>query len=373
MLPSFLRQKLREEDVKISQLIGGSFEMPEYDPLLHYKHLSYSHYYHALIILRHFIKLSSDYYFGIIHDAKNIDLFMFTPSVSSPMGPGSDSAPLPIKFGNLATFLVDSSQFGFEPLIINNIEKVYCYLPSMRGEDPDSRHLNQFFHCELEMVGTLDDLVPIIEGYIKILCETIFTVEKIVNFISNDSAQTKKILERIISCDKFPQIEFDEAVDILVQNGKKDYVNFTDCGRDISSKGEIELMKILGLETPLWLRFFDRDRVAFYQKPLQKDKNKVINSDLLFPPLKHGAFGGEIVGSGQRQDNPDEMYESLRRQDNISPKPYEWYIDLRRLPGYRTTSGFGLGIERYIAWALAKNNIRDVALYPRLKNIRTYP
>ena len=64
---------------------------------------------------------------------------------------------------------------------------------------------------------------------------------------------------------------------------------------------------------------------------------------------------------------------SLKRQNNIPPKSYEWYIDLRRFPNYKVTSGFGLGIERFIAWALVKNNIRDVIPYPRLKNIRTLP
>ena len=80
-----------------------------------------------------------------------------------------------------------------------------------------------------------------------------------------------------------------------------------------------------------------------------------------------------VPGSGQRQNSSEEMYESLKRQNNLSPKHYEWYIDLRKLPGYKTTSGFGLGIERFIAWALAKENIRDVIPYPRLKNIKMFP
>jgi len=66
------------------------------------------------------------------------------------------------------------------------------------------------------------------------------------------------------------------------------------------------------------------------------------------------------------------MYESLKRQ-NISTEPYEWYIDIRRNKNYKTTSGFGLGIERFLAWALAKESIRDVIPYPRLKNIKTLP
>ena len=68
--------------------------------------------------LRDIIKLTTDFYFKDIVEAKNIDLFMLTTSVSSPMGHGSDSEAIAIKFGNLETNLVDSSQFGFEPLLL---------------------------------------------------------------------------------------------------------------------------------------------------------------------------------------------------------------------------------------------------------------
>jgi asparaginyl-tRNA synthetase len=132
-------------------------------------------------------------------------------------------------------------------------------------------------------------------------------------------------------------------------------------------------MDILKTKLPIWLTNFDRDRVPFYQKPDYKNPEKTISADLLFPPMTKGAFGGEIVGSGQRQDSAEEMYESLKRQNNISPISYEWYIDLRRQPNYKATSGFGLGIERFIAWSLGKDNIRDVILYPRIKNTKTFP
>ena len=129
-------------------------------------------------------------------------------------------------------------------------------------------------------------------------------------------------------------------------------------------------MEILKTETPIWMNHFDRDRVAFYQKPFMRDK--VINADLLFPPLTKESFGGEVVGSGQRQDDVNEMHESLKRQV-LDFKPYEWYIDLRRLENYKSTSGFGMGVERFITWALCRDSIQDVILYPRLKNIVSYP
>ncbi len=368
-----IKKKLLQDDLKISKIKESSFVMPIYTPSIYYKSIASNNYFYALITLRHYIKFTSDYYFGLKLGAKNIDLFMMTPSVSSPMGPGSDSEPIKIKFGKLETFLVDSSQFGLEPLLMNNFDKVYCYLPSMRDEESDSRHLNQFFHCESEMIGDMEDLIPIVEEYIKSLCETVLLMDNTINRISNDNKKTKEILKKVVGLKTFPEITFDEAIDLLVKNGMKKYINFTEHGKDIGSEGEIELMNILKLNTPIWIKYFDRDRVPFYQKPDPNNKNKTINADLLFPPIKEGAFGGEIVGSGQRQDNPEEMLESLERQNNIPSEPYDWYIDLRRFSNYKTTSGFGLGIERFIAWALAKDNIRDVIPYPRLKNIKTSP
>jgi len=347
--------------------------MPKYSPAKHYLHLTNKAYYKALLILRHYIKLSTDDYFSNVVGAKNIDLFMLTPSISSPMGPGSDSEPIEIRLGKHNTNLVDSSQFGFEPLILNGLERVYCYLPSMRGEDPDPRHLNQFYHCEMEMQGDLGALIPIIEGYAKALSITLLQMPSVLEKISVNPVSTERYLKKILSIEKFPEITFDNAVEILNKNNKGTCINNTKRGRDINSAGEIALMKILKTDSPLWLKHFDRDRVAFYQKPDPRDTDKVINADLLFPPIIEGSFGGEIVGSGQRQDSPKEMYESLKRQNNISPAPYEWYIRLRKMKNYRTTSGFGVGIERFIAWALCRDNIRDVIIYPRLKNIQTYP
>ena len=143
---------------------SNNYSRPEYDPATHYIEVGKSKYFRELTILRHHIKMASDYYWSKVQGAYNVDLFMMTPSVSSPMGPGSDSEAVEIKFGDLHTYLIDSSQFGFEPILLNDIEKVYCYLPSMRGENPDKRHLNQFFHCEAEIKGTLQDLKPQIQN-----------------------------------------------------------------------------------------------------------------------------------------------------------------------------------------------------------------
>jgi len=372
MISDYLQKQIRDDDEKYKDLHLEYFALPKYDPQTHYLELTRSGYFKALITLRHYIKITSDYYFSVQQEAKNVDLFMLTPSISSPMGPGSDSEAIPIKFGQFKSNLVDSSQFGFEPLLLNDIDKVYCYLPSMRGEDPDKRHLNQFFHCEAEIKGDIKQLTPIIERYIKVLAEALLFMPNILERLSLNFKETSLSLNKIIKSKKFPEITFNEAVEALIESGNRNMVNFTKFGQDILSKGEIKLAEIFNFDMPFWIKNYDRDRVPFYQKPDPKNSSKVINADLIFPPIIKGSFGGEIVGCGQRQDDPIEIVNSLTRQ-KLSTEHYEWYMDLRRLPGYKTTSGFGLGIERFITWSLCRDDIKDAILYPRLKNIKTYP
>ena len=372
MIPDYLRDQIKNDDLRFEDINTESFILPVYDPKTHYLDLTRSGYFRALITLRHYTKAVSDYYFEVECGAKNIDLFMLTPSISSPMSPGSDSEAIPVKFGKFDSNLVNSSQFGFEPLLLNGIDKVYCYLPSMRGEKPDKRHLNQFFNCEAEIKGDIGKLIPIIEKYTQILMEALILMPNILERISLNFEKTIAILNKVSGLKKFSEITFDEAVNALVESGNKNLVNFTKFGRDILSEGEIKLAELFNFDTPFWIKNYDRDRMAFYQKPDPRNSNKVINADLIFPPIIKDAFGGEIVGCGQRQDNCQEMRDSLARQ-NIKSESYEWYINLRKLPDYKTTSGFGLGIERFITWSLCRDDIKDAILYPRLKDVETYP
>jgi asparaginyl-tRNA synthetase len=372
LLPKSLHNEMLNDDKNFLIKRNSGFDLPPYDPRTHYLELTKSGYFAALILFRHYLKLTTDYYFCKKIGAKNIDLFMLTPSVSSPMGPGSDSEVIEIDFEGLQMFLVDSSQFGFEPLIQNGFNKIYCYLPSMRGEKPDRRHLNQFFHCELEIAGTIDDLIPIIEGYVRTLALATMEMPNILNILSTNSESSIKILTKIVRLKTFPVIDFAKAYELITREGLKDWISEDKFGRYITSDGEVGLAEILNMKSPFWIKNYDRNTVPFYQKPDPNNQEQTINADLIFPPIIRNSFGGEVLGCGQRQDNCDEIYETLIRQ-GINSAPYEWYIDLRRLPDYRATSGFGLGIERFITWATCRNDIKNSICYPRLKGIKSYP
>jgi aspartyl/asparaginyl-tRNA synthetase len=239
----------------------------------------------------------------------------------------------------------------------------------MRNENPDKRHLNQFFHCEAEMRGTWQDSITLAEELLKHLCETMLELASLLLTLGS-SSDTISAIKSIAADSTFKKITFDEACNLL-DNSSDKYIYNTSSGRDITPEGELKLTELVSPIRPIWITHYDRDRVPFYLKPLEGNTNHVLNADLIFPSIA-GGFGGEIIGSGERQDSAIDMYESLSRQQ-VSPNSYKWYIDLRNQPTYRTTSGFGLGIERLIAWLISCDDIRTTIPYPRLKNTPMAP
>jgi len=322
-------------------------------------------YYRNLVIARDLISQACDDYFRL-KNGKKVDLYLISNCASSPMGKGSDSEPLFINFGDRETALVDSSQFGLEVMVLKHFDLVYCYLPSFRGEKPDSTHLNQFFHCEAEIKGDFTKNLEIATGLVKYITDRFITGlnAKAFNFdISNYDHITRAIEG------EFPSIKFDDAITVLSKLPKSEkYYNSYPYGKNLTRKGEKKLVEIITKnKTPLWVTHFDRDIVPFYQKPDPENKEKVLSADLLVPEVD-GGYGGEIMGAGQRQDNIDELYESMKRQEIKTYKEYDWYLKLRENREYKTTSGFGLGIERLLAWMICKESIADVILFPRTLN-----
>lgn len=346
--------------------------IPEYNPRTHYADVATSEYFLGVCALRDNLRLHIDKYFRNCCGALSVDLFTMTSSVSSPMGPGSDSEVIPIELGGLHSNLVDSSQFGFEPLVTNRGVPFYCFLPSMRGEESDARHLSQFFHAEYEAQCELDEVLMVAEGFLFSLVNVLRRNSELVRAMSRDLAASEKFLRRVSDKEGrgFQRITFDKAFRVLEEAGEPGCLNQGKTGRDITSKGEIILARELRMSAPFWITHYDRDRVPFYHKPI--DGGVVLNADLIIPPIIEGAVGGEVLGAGQRQDEPSEMYESLKRQ-GVPPAPYEWYIDLRRQQNYRTTSGFGLGFERFLSMSLGLGNIRDSIVYPRLRGEISFP
>ena len=151
---------------------------------------------------------------------------------------------------------------------------------------------------------------------------------------------------------------FDEAVKIL--EDKEEYIQHSELGfRNITSKGEKALMK--HFNGVVWLTNFDVMAVPFYQATTDNGR-LAKNADLLFGI-------GETVGSGERHATGEEVRKSLEIH-KVREEEYKWYIELKdKFP--MKTSGFGMGIERFILWLTKKDDIRDCQILPRFigKNI----
>lgn len=271
-----------------------------------------------------------------------------TGSVSSPMGLGSDSSPVKINLHNNDVYLADSMQFCLEIGARLNQRGAYYIMPTFRGEDVDARHLNEFTHSEAEIQGSLEDIIELVERYIKFM---------ISHFLKNCREEILSVTGTISHLEaardkKFPHIEFSEAFAQLEALGRG-YTYTADGAPDITPEGERILMETHS--EFLWLTHLPWKLVPFYQSAAT-DPTYANAADLL-------AGIGEILGSGQRVYDGNALDKSLHAH-NVKIDGYEWYRDMHENYPLQT-SGFGLGVERFIAWVLDHDDIRDCTLLLR--------
>lgn len=292
------------------------------------------------------------------YQSKNMNFLLLpitTGAISSPMGLGSDSLPVKVQIQGVDTYLADSMQFFLEFACRINKEGCYYLATSFRGENADERHLCQFYHSEAEIIGNLSDVTKLVEEYIAHLSSHYLkTCSKEIK----DICGTVEHIEDYLSLQSVPKCTFDEAVGILENNPK--YIKTHGGYRTISSEGEKVLMDHFG--GFVWLTHFDHLSVPFYQKFADDSEKLSLNADLLMGI-------GETVGSGERHLTGAEVEKALELH-HVRKDHYEWYIDIKnKIPVQ--TSGFGMGVERFLLWLLKHDDIRDMQLLPRLNGQHT--
>ncbi|MEW2514684.1 asparagine synthetase A [Streptomyces sp. NPDC046870] len=271
-----------------------------------------------------------------------------TGSVSSPMGLGSDSQPVRVDMFGVPTYLADSMQFGLEYLCRLSEAGAYYLMPSFRGEDPDETHLCQFFHSEAEIPGGLDEVIEVVEAYLRhVVAELAERHAPVIRAAAGGLGHVEALLERSTA---LTRMTFDEAVADLGADPR--HVRQEQGWRTLTRAGEQELMRRHG--EFLWVTHFDALSVPFYQR--RDAQGRALNGDLLFGP-------GEVVGAGERHIDGPEVLAALETH-RVDPAEYEWYVRMKSAHPLRT-AGFGMGVERFLMWLLGRADIRDFALMPR--------
>ncbi len=244
--------------------------------------------------------------------------------------------------------------------------KVYCFGPTFRAEKSKTRrHLTEFWMVEPEIAFCdLDGLMEIEEQF----------VTHIVKRVLRDRGPELKSLGRdLTKLEKieppFPRISYDEAVKVIQElygketdPEKKDLLKF-EWGMDFGAPHEVALTN--RYEKPVFVYGYPTQVKAFYMEPWP-DRPEVCKSvDLLAP---EGC--GEIIGGSERMSSPDLLLQRIH-EHGLPEAAYKWYLDLRRY-GSVPHSGFGMGVERTVAWICGIEHIREAIAFPRMIK-RVYP
>lgn len=310
--------------------------------------------YRALVELQDLISYETAMFWRE-RDVKCLHLPITTNSISSPMGVGSDSLPVAVNLFGIPTYLADSMQFMLEYGCRLAGEGVYYLMPSFRGEDADTTHLNQFMHSEAEVPGTLDGVITLADAYVRRLALAALNMPG--DSIAKQAGSVNHI--EVFLGRPSARVTFDEAVNLL--DAEPTYFKMGDGWRTITRAGEQALLS--RLESAVWLTNFDRLAVPFYQSA-DEATGKALNADLLLGP-------GELIGAGERHATGAEASKALIHH-GVDQEDYSWYVRMKDAYPMRT-SGFGMGVERFLMWLLRHNDIRDMQILERFNGRRTAP
>jgi asparaginyl-tRNA synthetase len=233
--------------------------------------------------------------------------------------------------------------------------KVYCFGPTFRAEKSKTRrHLTEFWMVEPEVAfNDSNDNMRLQEEFVSYIVGRALEARGAdLRELERDTAP----LERVQA--PFPRISYSDAVARL--NGLGSDITW---GSDLGGDDETLLAK--EFDRPVFVFNYPKEVKAFYMKENAEDPRTVLNNDCLAPEGY-----GEIIGGSQREDDYDRLLARIEAQ-GLDPASYAWYLDLRKY-GTFVHSGFGLGVERTVAWICGIQHIREAIAFPRQIH-RLYP
>ncbi len=229
--------------------------------------------------------------------------------------------------------------------------RVYCFGPTFRAEKSKTRrHLSEFWMVEpevafMDLAGDLD----LAEDFI------VSVVAQVLERRRGELGVLERDLSKLESIQKpFPRIRYDDAIAILHDNGID-----AKFGDDFG--GEDETVIASAFDRPVMITHYPMSLKAFYFKRDADDPTRALCMDVLAPEGY-----GEIIGGGQREDDLATL-ETAIAEHKLPPEAFNWYADLRRY-GTFPHAGFGLGIERTVAWLCGLKHVRETIPFPRMLN-----
>ncbi|HAY77249.1 MAG TPA: asparagine--tRNA ligase [Gemmatimonadetes bacterium] len=233
--------------------------------------------------------------------------------------------------------------------------RVYCFGPTFRAEKSKTRrHLTEFWMVEPEVAfADSNENMELQEQFVSyIVGRALERCQEELKVLERDTSMLEQVTP------PFPRMSYTQAVERLKELGSE-----IEWGRDLGAADEALLMK--DQELPVFVHDYPKAAKAFYMKENPEDPRTVLCDDLLAPEGY-----GEIIGGSQREDDL-ELLERRIKEENLPEEAYAWYLDLRRYGTFQH-SGFGLGVERTVAWITGRHHIRELIPFPRLMN-RLYP
>jgi asparaginyl-tRNA synthetase len=282
------------------------------------------------------------------------------PPIITPAACEGTTTLFPVDYFDEQAFLTQSGQLYVEATAMA-LGKVYSFGPTFRAEKSKTRrHLTEFWMVEPEVAyAQLDDVMELAEGLISFIVKRCLEKRRVdLQTIGRDISKLEKIEA------PFPRISYDEAVRNLQEGHAKGALESKfEWGGDLGSPDETYLSA--QFDKPVMVHRYPAKVKAFYMEPDPQRPELALCVDVLAPEGY-----GEIIGGSQRMASYELLLQRIH-EHNLPEEAFKWYLDLRKF-GSVPHGGFGMGIERAVAWICGLEHVRETIPFPRML-YRLYP